>query len=139
MAQTTSPTLEQIHALLAAKGYAVSEPGPGLLRIQDVDSGISVQAVLETDILFMSLTCMVVPAAKITPTVMGIMLAASNGISTSHFQISSAANDEIAVTLNTFCKLQDMGPSDEDDILSCVSFLLADVIHARDLIAADLQ
>ena len=42
MAQTTSPTLEQIHALLAAKGYAVSEPGPGLLRIQDVDSGISV-------------------------------------------------------------------------------------------------
>ena len=43
------------------------------------------------------------------------------------------------VTLNNFCKLQEMGPDDEDDILSCVSFLLVDVLHARDLLAADLQ
>ena len=139
MAQTTSPTLEQIHALLAAKGYSVSEPKPGVLRVKDVDSGISLQAVLETDILFLSLTCMVVPAAKVTAAVMGIMLAANNGISTSHFQIAGAPNGDIAITLNNFCKLQDMGASDEDDVLSCVSFLLADVIHARDLIGADLQ
>ncbi len=32
------------------------------------------------------------------------------------------------MTLNNFCKLQDMGPEDEDDILSCVHFLLVDVI-----------
>ena len=32
-----------------------------------------------------------------------------------------------------------IGPDDEDDILSCVSFLLADVVHARRLIGADLQ
>jgi hypothetical protein len=32
-----------------------------------------------------------------------------------------------------------MGPDDEDDILSCVTFLMADVIHARDLIGPDLQ
>ena len=44
-----------------------------------------------------------------------------------------------AVTLNNFCKLQEMGPDDEDDILSCVSFLLADVVHARDLIGKDLR
>lgn len=139
MAHTNSPTLEQIHALLAAKGYAVSEPAAGLLRIQDVDSGISLQAVLEADILFLSLTCMSIPPAKLTAAVMHKMLAADNNISTSHFQISNALDGRVIVTLNNFCKLQDMGASDEDDVLSCVSFLLADVIQARDLIGGDLQ
>ncbi|MBV9308911.1 MAG: hypothetical protein JOZ45_22385, partial [Acidobacteriaceae bacterium] len=46
---------------------------------------------------------------------------------------------ELAITLNNFCKLQDMGPEDEDDILSCVSFLLADVVGAKDLIGSDLH
>jgi hypothetical protein len=44
----------------------------------------------------------------------------------------------VSVTLNNFCKLQDLGPEDEDDILSCVSFLLADVVHAQQLIGQDL-
>ena len=67
------------------------------------------------------------------------MLAADNGISTSHFQLYDAGTGRVAVTLNNFCKLQDLGPDDEDDILSCVSFLLADVVHAQNLIGADLQ
>jgi hypothetical protein len=32
-----------------------------------------------------------------------------------------------------------MGPEDEDDILSCVGFLLADVVHAKELIGSDLH
>ena len=39
-----------------------------------------------------------------------------------------------AVTLNNFCKLQDMGADDEDDILSCVHFLMVDVMSARRLV-----
>ena len=135
---TSQGTLEQIHALLAAKGYSVSELGPGILRIQEVDSGISLQAVLENDILFLSLTCATVAPAKITPALMKKMLDATNGIATSHFQLYSVNASETAITLNNFCKLQEMGPDDEDDILSCVNFLLADVIHARDLIGPDL-
>ncbi len=130
-------TLEQVHVLLASKRYAVTEPGSGMLRIQDVDSGISVQAVLENDILFLSLTCGTVPAAKITDRLMSKMLSADNGIATSHFALHEL-DGEVAITLNNFCKLQEMGPDDEDDILSCVSFLLADVVHARDLIGVDL-
>jgi hypothetical protein len=38
------------------------------------------------------------------------------------------------VTLNNFCKLQDMGPEDADDILSCAHFLLVDVMSARRLL-----
>lgn len=135
----TSSTLEQIHALLAARRYSVTETGPGMLRIQEVDSGIVIQAVLESDILFLSLVCMSVPQAKITPAVMKKMLAGNNGISTSYFQLYDTGNGNVAVTLSNFCKLQELGADDEDDILSCVSFLLADVVHAKDLIGPDLQ
>ena len=139
MAQTQSSTLEQIHALLASKRYSVTESGNGILRIQEVESGITLQAVLESDILFLSLVCITLPAAKVTPAIMRKMLSVDSGISTSHFQLVDAGDGNITVTLNNFCKLQDMGPEDEDDILSCVSFLLADVLHARDLIGADIQ
>jgi hypothetical protein len=77
----------------------------------------------------------VVPRAAVTAGIMQRMLAADNGISTSHFQIYDAGAGKVAVTLNNFCKLQDMGPEDEDDILSSVHFLLVDVITARQLLA----
>ena len=139
MAQATSSSLGQIHELLARKRYSVTELDANVLRIQEVESGISLKAVLEGDILFFSLTCMIAPAVKITAQLMKKMLAATNGISTSHFQLYEAAENQVAITLNNFCKLQELGPDDEDDILSCVNFLLADVVHARDLIGADFE
>ena len=53
------------------------------LKIREVDSGVSVRAVLEGQILFLSLTCTVVPRAAITADVMAQMLASYTGISTS--------------------------------------------------------
>ena len=134
MTTTTSPHLGQIHALLAEQGYEVSEPAPDTLRIQEVESGVSIQAVLEGEILFLSLTCTIVPQSKITPDIMRRMLAADNGISTSHFQLYKVNDGMEAVTLNNFCKLQEMGADDEDDILSCVHFLMVDVMSARRLL-----
>jgi hypothetical protein len=133
---TTSPRLGEIHALLAENGYEVSEPAPDTLRIKEVQSGVALQAVLQGDILFLSLTCTVVPRAAVTQAIMQKMLDAANGISTSHFQIYDAGSGKVAVTLNNFCKLQDMGAEDEDDILSCVHFLLVDVMSARSLLSA---
>jgi len=127
----TIPQLGQIHALLAERGYDVSEPAPDTLNIREPHSGVAVHAVLAGDILFLSLLCTVVPHAAITADAMARMLAADNGISTSHFQLSEAGEGRVAVSLNNFCKLQDMGPEDEDDILSCVHFLLVDVLSAR--------
>jgi hypothetical protein len=135
MTITNSPEVGPIHALLAERGYAVSDTAPDTLRIAEVESGVTVQAVLAGDILYLSLTCTVVPRAAVTPSIMERMLAAGNGISTSHFQIYDAGSGKVAVTLNNFCKLQDMGPEEEDDILSCVHFLLVDVITARRLLA----
>jgi hypothetical protein len=139
MTTQTSLSLEQIHALLARRQYAVQELSDSMLSIQEVESGISLRAVLEGEILFLSLVCMVVPEAAITAGIMRKMLGGNSGISTSYFQLYDAEKDQIAITLNNFCKLQDLGPEDEDDILSCVNFLLADVVLAKSLIGADLS
>ena len=133
MTATTTTYLDRIASLLAEKGYEVSPAGDNVLRVREVTSGVVVQAALQGDILFFSLTCITVPDASITAEVMRKMLASDNGISTSHFQLYRAGGN-VAVTLNNFCKLQDMGPEDEDDILSCMHFLLVDVMEARRLL-----
>lgn len=139
MTQTPTSFLGAIHDLLARRRYSVQELDGNVLAIQEVESGISFKAVLEGDILFLSVLCAVVPNARITPALMRKMLAADNGISTSHFQLYDVSDGNAAVTLNNSCKLQQLGADDEDDILSCVSFLLADVLHAKELIGADLS
>jgi len=135
MTPTTAPTLGQIHALLAERGYEVTETAPDSLKIRELSSGVTVQAVLQGEILFLTLPCTVVPQPAITAEIMAKMLEADNGISTSHFQLYDAGNGNVAITLNNFCKLQEMGPDDEDDILSCVHFLFVDVMSARHLLA----
>jgi hypothetical protein len=134
MTATSSPQAGQIHALLAERGYEISETAPDTLKITDVESGVTIQAVLEGEIVFFSLICTVVPETAITPDIMRRMLAADNGISTSYFQLYAAGSGKVAVTLNNFCKLQDLGADDQDDVLSCVHFLMVDVMSARRLL-----
>src|SRR5262249_3532140 len=134
MTATTGPQVGQIHALLAERGYEVSETAPDTLKIRETESGISIQAVLQGQILFLSLVCTVVPRSAITKEVMTQMLAADNGISTSAFQLYDIEGGKTAVTLNNFCKIQSMGADDQDDILSCVNFLMVDVMSARRLV-----
>src|SRR6266487_1745224 len=99
MTPTISPYVANITALLAERGYEVTEPSPDTLRIREVDSGVSIQAVIEGDIVFFSLSCIVVPRKNITAEIMSTMLSASNGISTSYFQLYDAGNGNVAVTL----------------------------------------
>jgi len=134
MTATTGPQVGQIHALLAERGYEVSESGPGSLTIREVDSGLSNRGVLQGQILYLSLVCTVAPRAAVTADVMRQMLAADNGISTSYFQLYDTGDGKVAVTLNNFFKLQDLGSDDEDDVLSCVHFLLVDVLSAHRLV-----
>ena len=134
-ATATSPKLGQIHALLAERGYEVTEPSADSLSIRDTSSGVAIHAVVQGEIMYFSLPCTVVPRASITAQIMESMLSADNGISTSHFALYKAPAGKVAVTLNNFCKLQDLGADDEDDILSCVHFLLVDVMAARRILS----
>ncbi len=131
MTPTLSPNLGHINELLAARGYEVAPSAPDGITIKELDSGVSIQAVLEGDILFLTLPCITVPRSAVTPEIMATMLAADNGVSTSSFQLYDAGGGKVTITLNNFCKLQDMGAEDDDDILSCVHFLLVDVMTAR--------
>jgi hypothetical protein len=134
MTATTAPQIDNIAALLAKQGYDVSQTGPGILNVREVRSGISIRAVLEGEIMFFTLPCMTVSADKLTPDLLKKMLAGENGISTSSFQLYDAPDGKVTIALNNFCKLFDLGPEDEDDLLSCVHFLLVDVIEARQLL-----
>jgi len=126
-------SIDPVKALLAESGYEVADSGD-VLTIRDVESGIVIRGVLEENILFLAVTCLVVSVDQVTLELMRRMLAADNGISTSGFQLYEQDAGRMAITLNNFCKLQTMGPEDHDDILSCVEFLVIDVLAARRLI-----
>jgi hypothetical protein len=134
-ATATNAPLGQIHALLAERGYEVTQPSPDSLNIRETGSGVGITAVVQGDIVFLSLPCILVPRSSITPEMMERMLDSGNGISTSHFVLYKSTGDKVTIALNNFCKLQDMGADDEDDILSCVHFLLVDVMAARRILS----
>ena len=101
-------SIAQVAELLAHNGYEVSETGPGMLRVRDLESGVTFRAALEGNVLFMSVTLMTVPSSQITPDMMRKMLSGNNGISTSSFQLYDAGDGKTAITLNNFCTLQNM-------------------------------
>lgn len=134
MNETNSSFKDRIAALLAEKGYVVEEQDGQILRIKESDSGLTITAVMEQNILYCSVLCLTAPKKAVTAEVMQKMLALDNGISTSSFRLNQASGDSVAVSLNNFCTLQNMGEEDEDDILSCLQYLLVDVMAARDVI-----
>lgn len=135
MTPTETPVISQVEQLLAENGYEVSEIGEDVLRVRDVETGLSFQAALQGNVLFMSITLQTCPTDEITPAKMKLMLSGENGISTSAFQLYDTDDGKTAVTLNNFCTLQNMGSEDQDDVLSLAAYLMADVLVARDLLA----
>lgn len=133
MTSTETPTITQVSELLAQHGYYVAATADAL-QVRDVETGITFRAVLQGNILYMTVTLTTLPSAAVTPEMMHKMLDAGNGISTSAFQLYDAGQGHSAITLNNFCTLQDMGPEDHDDILSLASYLMADLVAARDLL-----
>lgn len=134
MTPTETVNISQVAEILAHNGYDITPTESGVLRVRELHSGIAFQLALEGGALFMTVQLMTVPTADVTPEVMRKMLAADNGISTSSFRLYDAGGGKTAITLNNFCKLQDMGKEDQDDILSLAGYLLADVVAARDLL-----
>ncbi len=131
-------SIDQISTLLVEHGYEIIRQNNNVLSIKDVDSGIIINTVLEENILFLTVSCLTVPTEKVTHDIALMLLDADNGISTSSFQLYKREDETYALTLNNFCKLQEMGPDDQDDILSCLQFLEVDVYAARDLLAGKL-
>ena len=134
MTPTEIISIDHVAELLAHNGYDIVPSESGVLGVRELHSGIGFQAAMEGGVLFMTVSLMTVPEAEITPGLMKKMLSGHNGISTSSFRLYDTDEGKVTVTLNNFCKIQNMGPDDHDDILSLAGYLLADVIAARDLL-----
>jgi len=134
MTPTETVTISHVAELLAHNGYDVTPSESGVLTVRELHSGIGFQAAFEGGVLFMTVSLMTVPERDITPAMMRKMLAGDNGITTSAFRLYGTNDGRVRVTLSNFCKIQDMGPEDHDDILSLAGYLLADVVEARDIL-----
>ena len=139
MTQTETPTVSQIEVLLAQNGYEVEEGGNGVLRVRDLETGVSFQVALEGNVLYMTLKLIDVKRADISAEMMRRMLEADNGISTSAFKLFQEGDGKTAITLNNFCTLQNMGKEDENDILSLAGYLMADLMEARELLGPMIE
>lgn len=137
MISTETSLIAEIHELLAGNGYDVTVLDSEMLRVRDLETGVAFQAVLQGNVLYMSVTLTTVSAGTITAELMQKMLASDNGISTSAFQLYNT-DGKVAVTLNNFCTLQNMQAEDEDDILSLAGYLMADLVQARELLGETL-
>jgi hypothetical protein len=128
-------TIDQIRALLAEHGFETEITEEGALKVREVESGLLMTSVLEEDVLFNTVACLSVAKDRITPELLWRMLESDNGITTSGFQLYDRDDGRVTITLNNFCKLQNLGEEDADDILSCLNFLVVDVFAARELLA----
>ena len=139
MTPSETISISQIAELVAHNGYDFSEQAPGVLRVRELHSGVSFQAALEGNILYLTVHLMSLPGAEVTTGLMRKMLSGKNGISTSAFRLYEGKDGKVLITLNNFCTLQDMGPEDRDDILSLAGYLIADVIEARELLQSSTE
>ncbi len=126
--------IDAIDRLLREHGYVTSVQGQNFLRVEDVESHITIEAVLTESILFMSVTCATMNEDDVRPRLLRRMLAADNGIEHSSFKLSSTEDGSVTISLTNFCKLQTLGPEDSDDLLSCLEFLVIDVCAAKVLL-----
>ena len=139
MTRSETPALSQIEVLLAQHGYEVQQGDEGVLHVRDLETGVSFQAALVGNVLYMTLKLTDVNRSAITPEMMRRMLEADNGISTSAFKLYQEGDGRTAITLNNFCTLQNMGQEDEDDVLSLAGYLMADLLEARELLGPMIE
>lgn len=128
--------LDQIQSLLGEHGFEVEDGSNSvdLLVVKDPESGLTIRCVLEDNILFSTIHCLSVDKSHLTQDLLLLLLDSQNGISTSNFQLYDLPDGKVSLTLNNFCKLQQMGEDDHDDILSCLEFLAIDTYAARTLL-----
>ena len=132
-----SISVGHVREMLTAAGFAVDDApgGDNVFTVKELESGMTITCALEETVLFNTLPCLTIDASKVTLELTRRLLDADNGVSSSFFQLYDAPGDKVHIALCNFCTLQNLGPEDEDDVLSCLSFLEVDAVSARQLLA----
>lgn len=125
--------IQDVKNLIKVVGYEIVRDDDGVFVVQD-ESCIPIYCCVQENVLSASVPCHRVSKDKLTRDVLLSMLAADNGISTSNFRLAESSDNQVQITLTNFCKLQELGDDDADDIWSALNFLEIDVVKARDLL-----
>jgi hypothetical protein len=130
---TEAVDLQRVKNLIKMVGYEIIRDEGDLFVVQD-ESCIPIYCCLQTNVLLNSVPCHRANRETLTSEVLFRMLDASNGLSTSNFRLSEVSDGKVQITLSNFCKLQELGNDDADDIWSALNFLEIDVVKARDIL-----
>jgi len=128
-------TPQDVKNIIKELGYEIVKDGDGLFTIQG-SSGMRMLCAVEESILNVTLPLVTVTKDKITPDVMWDMLRSDNGLATSHVEIIDRGGGKHNVALMNYCKLQELGDDDRDDIETAIEFIELDALKARKLFSA---
>lgn len=130
---TTEVSAEGVKNIIKGLGYEILKDADDVFTIAG-SSGVRIICAVEEDILNVTVPLISVPISKITHEIAMNMLWSENGLSTSHLELVRSG-DNARVILMNYCKLQELGDDDLDDIETAIEFIELDVIKARQILS----
>jgi hypothetical protein len=124
---------EAVKNIVKHLGYEVVDHHAGVFSIKG-SSGIKIVCAVEHDIFKITVPLITVTEAKLTREVALSMLWHDNGLATSHLELVKAKGGKVKVILMNYCKLQELGEDDQDDIATALEFSELDVVRARKIL-----
>jgi hypothetical protein len=106
-------------------GYEILKDADDVFTIAG-SSGIRIICAVEESILNVTVPLITVPVSKITHDIAMNMLWSENGLSTSHLELVRQGDNANVILMN-YCKLQELGDDDRDDIETAIEFIELDV------------
>ncbi|MEZ6183585.1 MAG: hypothetical protein R3F62_01075 [Planctomycetota bacterium] len=131
---TTDVSAQGVKNIIKQLGYEILGDHGDVFTIAG-SSGVKILCAVEESILNVTLPLVTVPQSAITHKVALDMLRSDNGISTSHIELIERPGDKYNVALMNYCKLQELGADDTDDIETAIEFIELDAVKARGLLA----
>ena len=132
---STEVSAEGVKNIIKQLGYEILSDREDVFTIKG-SSGVKILCAVEESILNVTLPLITVAKSAVTHAVAIDMLRSDNGISTSHVELFERPGDKYNIALMNYCKLQELGDDDMDDIETAIEFIELDAVKARGLLSA---
>ncbi len=126
----TTVSAQGVKNIIKELGYELIDDGESVFSIRG-SSGIKILCAVEQEILDVTVPLVTVEEAKLTREAALAMLWNDNGLATSHLELVRLGGGKVRVILMNYCKLQELGDDDKDDIETALEFIELDVVQAR--------
>lgn len=131
----TDVSAEGVKNIIKELGYELEDESGSVFAVRG-SSGIKILCAVEREILDITVPLVSVPEAKITRELAMAMLWSDNGLTTSHLElVRGKGTNNVRIILMNYCKLQELGDDDRDDIETALEFIELDTVRARKVLA----